>query len=151
MGHDQPEGIDVQYASTATIAADPATIWRILTDAPGYASWDNGVERIEGTIGEGEKIRIHSEVQPGRAFPTTVSDLVADRSMTWSGGMPLGLFKGVRTFRLTPDGEHTRFDMREEFTGPLLGMISKRMPDLQPSFDQFAAGLKAEAEQRAAR
>jgi hypothetical protein len=39
--------------------------------------------------------------------------------MTWSGGMPLGLFKGVRTFTLAPgpDGT-TRFIVREECTGP---------------------------------
>jgi hypothetical protein len=62
--------------------------------------------------------------------------------------MPLGLFKGVRTFTLTPQGSGaTKFTMREEYTGPLLGMIWKSMPNLQPSFDQFAAGLKSRAEQ----
>jgi hypothetical protein len=37
--------------------------------------------------------------------------------------------------------------MREEYTGPLLPLIWRSMPDLQPSFDTFAAGLKAKAEQ----
>jgi hypothetical protein len=33
--------------------------------------------------------------------------------------MPLGLFTGVRTFRVVADGgEGTRFDMQERFTGP---------------------------------
>ena len=36
--------------------------------------------------------------------------------------------------------------MREEYSGPLLPLIWRSMPDLQPSFDQFAAGLKARAE-----
>jgi hypothetical protein len=67
--------------------------------------------------------------------------------MTWSGGMPLGLFKGVRTFVLSPrpDGL-THFAVREEYTGPLLGMMWRSMPDLGPSFAQFANGLKARAE-----
>ena len=70
--------------------------------------------------------------------------------MTWTGGMPLGLFKGVRTFTLTPESETvTRFDMREEFTGPLLPMIWKSMPDLTASFEQFAKGLKDKSEQAA--
>ena len=57
--------------------------------------------------------------------------------------MPLGLFKGVRTFTLSPQGTNaTRFTMREEFTGPVLPLIWRSMPDLQPSFDRFAAGLK---------
>ena len=66
--------------------------------------------------------------------------------MEWSGGMPLGLFRGVRTHTLTPDGDGTAFTMREEYSGPLLGAISRSMPDLQPSFDTFAAGLKARVE-----
>jgi hypothetical protein len=61
--------------------------------------------------------------------------------------MPLGLFKGVRTYRLSPHEDGTTgFAMREEYTGPLTNMIWKSIPDLQPSFDQFAKGLKAKAE-----
>ncbi len=61
--------------------------------------------------------------------------------------MPLGLFKGVRTFSLSPqEAGVTRFDMREEYTGPLLPLIWRSMPDLGPSFEQFASGLKARAE-----
>jgi hypothetical protein len=60
---------------------------------------------------------------------------------------PLGLFKGVRNYTLTPEGDgRTRFDMREEFTGPLAPLVFKSIPDMQPSFDKFAAGLKAKAE-----
>ena len=36
--------------------------------------------------------------------------------------------------------------MREQFSGPLLPLISRSMPDLQPSFDQFARGLKTRVE-----
>jgi hypothetical protein len=60
--------------------------------------------------------------------------------------MPLGLFKGVRTYRVAPEGGRTRFTMREEYTGPLLPLIWRSMPDLQPSFDRFARGLKARVE-----
>ena len=66
--------------------------------------------------------------------------------MTWAGGMPLGLFRGVRTYTLTPEDGGTRFRMREEYTGPLLPLIWRSMPDLAPSFEQFARGLKARTE-----
>jgi len=67
--------------------------------------------------------------------------------MVWSGGMPLGLFTGVRTFALADGGDgSTRFTVREEYSGPLLPMIWRSMPDLAPSFAQFADGLKARAE-----
>jgi hypothetical protein len=135
------------YDAEATIAAPPETIWAILTDAPGYAEWDSGVERVEGTIAPGEKIKVLSEANPGRAFPVKVTTFEPGRAMTWTGGMPLGLFKGVRTFSLAPEGGGgTRFTMREEYSGPLLPLIWRSMPDLQPSFDQFVAGLKARAE-----
>jgi hypothetical protein len=53
----------------------------------------------------------------------------------------------VRTFTLSPEGAGTtRFTMREEYTGPLLRLIWRSMPDLGPSFDQFAKGLKQRAE-----
>lgn len=138
------------YEAGATIEADPDRIWAILTDAPGYASWDSGVEAVEGRIAPGERIKVRSAANPERAFPVKVTEFVPARSMTWAGGLPLGLFKGVRTFTLTPrrDGA-THFTTREEYTGPLLAVIWKSMPDLGPSFRQFAAGLKARAEQAA--
>jgi hypothetical protein len=36
--------------------------------------------------------------------------------------------------------------MREEYTGPMLGAIWKSIPDLAPSFQQFADGLKKRVE-----
>jgi hypothetical protein len=140
------------YDANATIDARPEAIWAILTDAPGYAAWDSGVQAVEGSIAPGEKITVRSEANPGRAFPVTVTEFAPGERMTWTGGMPLGLFKGVRTFTLAPDPDGhgtTRFSMREEYTGPLLPLIWRTMPDLGPSFAQFARGLKARAERAA--
>jgi hypothetical protein len=138
------------YEATASIAAEPDTIWRILTDASGYAEWDSGVTRIDGRIAPDERIKVMSEANPGRAFPVKVTELAPGRRMVWSGGMPLGLFRGVRTFTLSPEGNGTtRFHMREEYTGPMLPLIWRSMPDLGPSFTQFATGLKARAERGA--
>jgi len=135
------------YEASSTIAASPEAVWAILTDARAYADWDSGVRTVAGTIAAGEKIKVVSEANPGRAFPVKVTQFEPGRAMTWSGGMPLGLFKGVRTFALAPeDGGATRFTMREEYSGPMLPLIRRSMPDLQPSFDQFAAGLTARAE-----
>jgi hypothetical protein len=36
--------------------------------------------------------------------------------------------------------------MREEYTGPLLPLIWRTMPDLGPSFERFVSGLKKKAE-----
>src|SRR5688572_29047456 len=110
------------YEANADIAASPDTIWSILTDAPGLSTWDSGIQRVEGRIAPGETITVYSEANPGRAFPVKVVDFTPGRRMRWSGGMPLGVFKGERTFTLTPRGEGTtRVHIREEYTGPLLG------------------------------
>jgi len=36
--------------------------------------------------------------------------------------------------------------MHEVYSGPLLGAIWKSIPDLDPSFEQFASSLKKQAE-----
>ena len=136
------------YEATSVINAEPAAVWAVLADASAYPTWDSGVRSVEGDIVQGEKIKVVSEANPKRAFPVTVTELVPGERMTWAGGMPLGLFKGVRTFTLTPEDGATRFRMREEYTGPLLPVIWRSMPDLGPSFEQFARGLKAEAERK---
>lgn len=135
------------YEARSTIQATPDVIWAILTDAPSYASWENGVVQVDGTIAPGETIRVVSEANPDRTFPVEVSGWRPGESMVWSGGMPLGLFRGVRTFKLSPaPGGATAFSVREEYTGPLLGMIWRTIPDLGPSFAKFAEGLKRRAE-----
>jgi len=135
------------YDASSTIEASPDAVWSILTDAPGYPAWDSGIRRVEGRIAPGERIKVISEVNPGRAFPVKVTEFTPGHKMTWTGGMPLGLFRGVRTFTLSPQGDGaTRFTMREEYSGPLLPLIGRSIPDLGPSFQQFATGLKRRAE-----
>jgi hypothetical protein len=134
------------YEASSTIAASPDAVWSILTDASGYSDWDSGVRRLEGKVAPGEKLKLTSEVNPKRAYPVTITRFEPGRAMAWTGGIPLGLMKGVRTFSLTPQNGATRFTLREEFSGPMLPLIWRSMPDMQPSFDKFAAGLKARAE-----
>jgi hypothetical protein len=135
------------FSASTNIKASKETIWKILTDAPGYPTWDPGVIRIEGTIAPGEKVTAYNKINPSRAFPARVTEFVPGQKMAWTGGMPLGLFKGVRTFTLSPKGDGTvDFTLREEFTGPLLPLIGASIPDMTQSFQDFVAGLKNRAE-----
>ena len=136
------------FEASSVIDASPDRIWGILTDGARYPDWDSGVISVDGRVASGETIKVVSSASPGRTFPVKVTGFTPSRSMTWSGGMPLGLFKGVRTFTLAPTAEGTtRFAVREEYSGPLLSMMWRSMPDLGPSFAQFANGLKQRAEQ----
>jgi uncharacterized protein YndB with AHSA1/START domain len=133
------------FEATTTIDAPPERVWRILTDGAAYPTWDSGVTRVEGRIADGEQITVHAEVSPGRAFPVRVAMEPPD-AMTWTGGMPLGLFTGTRTFRTAPNGGGTSLTMREAYTGPLAGLMFRQIPDLSPSFERFVNGVKHRAE-----
>lgn len=135
------------HDTTIDIDATPEAVWSVLGDVTGWPAWDSGVSSVDGTLALGEKLTIAVAANPGRAFPLKVSELDPPRRMVWTGGMPLGLFTGTRTYTVEalPE-ERCRFRMTERFSGPLAGLITKRIPDLQPSFDQFSAGLKATVE-----
>jgi len=135
------------FAVKITIRATPERIWKLLTDAPGYSGWNNTVSKIEGRIALGEKVTVHAKINPGRAFPVRVTQFEPSKKMVWTGGMPLGLFKGERTYTLTPASNgDVEFSMREEYTGLMAPLIGKSIPDLQPAFDEFASDLKRAAE-----
>lgn len=136
-----------QFSATINIQAPAEKIWKILTDGPNYPTWDPGVIRIEGEIKAGGKVTAYNKISPNRAFPVKVSEFVPNQKMTWIGGMPLGLFKGERTFTLVAKGDGSiDFTLREEFSGPMLALIGRTIPDMNESFQNFVKGLKAHAE-----
>ena len=115
-----------------------------------FPTWNTTVTKLDGVIAKGEKLKISTTLVPGKAFPAKVAALETNKEMTWSFSAPLGMFKGARTFTLTEgvDGA-IEFHTREEFSGWMAGPITKKMPDLQPSFDAWARDLKARSEQLA--
>lgn len=119
----------------------PTQAWAVLTNAVKLASGPLGITRLEGEVRLGSKLKLWTEATGSRAFVLEVTKLEAGREMVWEGGMPLGLFKGVRRFALTPSGEGTTFEMSETFSGLMAGLITKSIPDLNPSFEKFANGL----------
>jgi uncharacterized protein YndB with AHSA1/START domain len=130
------------------IQAAPERVWSVLTDAAAWPNWDSGVTKVDGRVALGEKLTVAVEANPGRSFPVKVVQLSAPERMVFLGGMPVKLFTGRRTYSLAPEGNGTRFTMREEYAGPLAGMMIRSIPDLGPSFRRFAEGLKQRVESR---
>jgi hypothetical protein len=135
-----------RYSVTRSIQATPQVVWGLLTDAGTYAAWNPTIVSIQGPISLDGTVSLVSTVNPKRTFKVDVDVMEPPRRLVWSDGMPLGLFKGERTFLLEPSGGGTRFTMTEEYTGLMSGMIFKSIPDLTESFNQFADGLKSAAE-----
>jgi hypothetical protein len=139
------------YSVTRMIEARPDAVWDLLADSTTYGDWNPAVIDIEGPIELGSTVRLVSVASPKRTFSVTVAEMAAPHRMVWSDGMPLGLFRGNRTYLLEPDGDGTRFTMTEEFSGALSSLICRSIPDLTPSFVLFAEGLKTAVEGRAQR
>lgn len=127
------------------IGARAAVVWNLLTDAQRFPAWNSTVTGIEGQIREGERLRLHV---PGttRTFTPKVSDVVPNERMTWSDGVA-PLFRGVRTFSLRPrDDGSTDFTMEEQFSGVVLALVKRSLPDFGPIFERYASDLKRAAE-----
>ena len=139
------------FEAATRIDASPETVWRLLTDVGGWRDWDSGVDRVDGRVALGERLTIYATMIRSRPFPVTVVELRPYEAMRWRGGLPVGLAVIERTYHLdAQDDGGTVLTIREEQTGPLAFLTERNTPDLNPSFRQFCAGIKAQAERRSA-
>jgi uncharacterized protein YndB with AHSA1/START domain len=135
----------MEVAVGITVRASPAKIWTLLTNAQDFPRWNSTVQSIQGTIALGEKIILKATIAPERAFKLRVTTCVPNERMVWQDGSPI--FKGVRRYTLTPRGDGTTdVTMAEVFSGLLMPMIARSLPDQGPPFERYMADLKAEAE-----
>jgi len=139
------------FRQECTVAADiqapPARIWALLTRPEGMTRWNSTLTSIEGDIELGGTVRMRVPEAPERTFKVKVTKFVPNKEMVWRDGNPV-LFLGVRTYSLQPrpDSGTTRFQMTETFSGLILPMIARRLPDFGPIFERYAADLKTESE-----
>lgn len=133
------------YSVACEIDASDARVWELLSDAAAIPRWASTVESLEGKIALGERLALRV---PGvdRTFTPRVTRLEPRAALEWSDGFA-PMFRGVRTFTLTPRGDGvTRFEMTEVFSGVMLPMIKGSLPDFREAFDAYAADLKRAAE-----
>lgn len=127
------------------IAAPPAKIWSLLTDARRFPSWNSTVTSIDGDIALGSKLSLRVPSSE-RTFTPKVTALEPERRMVWTDGFA-PMFKGERSFTLEAKSDGTtEFSMTEVFTGLMLPMIKGSLPDFAPIFEQYAQDLKRAAE-----
>lgn len=136
----------MRYHVERRIDAPPEKVWALLSDASTWRDWNKSVISIDGTIATGQTVSLVSVANPNRAFKLRVTEVSAPNRMVWSDGMPLGLFKGERTYLVQPREGVTHFEMAEVYSGLLAPMFTRAIPDLTDSFNLFADGLKGAAE-----
>jgi Polyketide cyclase / dehydrase and lipid transport len=132
------------FESHAQITANPSQVWNVLVAAGDWPNWESGVLEVTGAVTLGKKLAIRSSAAPAKAFPVKVTTFDPPTTLVFSNGN--FIFKGVRTYTLEAKDGGTFFKMREEYTGAFLEQIWKSIPDLQPSFETFASGLKKKVE-----
>jgi hypothetical protein len=128
------------------IAAKPETVWRVLSDAPGFERWNPVHVRVEGAFREGEVIKVHVKDGDGKvsAFESTVRRVVPKTELAQGGGVP-ALLTFSHTFRLEPVKGGTRVVQREEFSG--VGVLFVDLDWVQPGYESVNAALKRTAEE----
>ena len=126
---------------TTDIHADPAIIWKLLTNTQDFPRWNSTVISIDGHIVEGKKIRLKSTLDPKRTFKLKIKSITDQKEMVWGGA------QGSRVYTLTPKGNGiVTFSMSEKIGGFMFPLYAKHIPPFDKSFEQFAADLKKEAE-----
>ena len=127
-------------AISTEINADPAIIWKLLTNAADYPRWNSTIISVNGSIAAGQKIKLVSKLAPKRTFNLTVKEFVPEKMLAWGDG------QGVRTYQIATNGKASTFSMIEKIGGLMFPLYAKYIPSFDQSFEQFAADLKKEAE-----
>lgn len=96
-----------------------------LLELPGLEP--SGAEH-RGSHGAWEHHRLASVANSNAPSISTFASMQALVRMTWGDGMPLGRFRGVRSYDLAPCDAGRTFSMTEELTGPLSGLIANQYP-----------------------
>jgi len=139
------ETFRLETAVTINMHAKPERVWVILTNAQDTTKWNSTLISVSGTFALGETISFVTKAVPNRTFKTKVTEFAPPSKLVVSDGN--FIFKGVRTYILTPKPDGTTdFSMQEIFTGLMLPLIKRSLPNFEPIFEQYASDLKAEAE-----
>ena len=130
-----------ETAVSIDIQADKSIIWALLTNANDFPRWNSTVISIEGSIAQGEIIKLKAKLDPKRIFKLKVKDFEPDTRLVWGDAM------GNRFYTLKSIGNNlTNFSMVEKIGGPLFPLFAKMIPPFDEAFEQYAKDLKNEAE-----
>ena len=131
------------------IAAQPDSVWNVLTDLERWPSWNPDVKSmsISGDVGPGTTFK-------WKAGPATITSRIEEverpRLVAWSG-RTFGM-TAKHVYRLDGRDGVTHVHTEESFDGWLARLLRGQMrKTLQTGLDNGLRHLKAEAERHAAR
>src|SRR5688500_92298 len=111
----------MEYVVGINIKAKADRVWALMTNAADFPRWNSTVKSMEGKIGMGEVVKLVATIAPTRSFNLKIIEFVPEKKMVWTDEKTNPMFKGIRTYTLTPkaDGstEIGRASCREGETG----------------------------------
>lgn len=134
------------------INAPSTVVWKVLTDFPGYGSWNPSIRQIDGELNVGKRLRVFVRLPCGlpMVLRPKVLGFAIEQELKWLGNLLVsGVLDGEHLFMLEPLGEaHVRFVQREVYSGVLLPIIWPwlRSQSLE-AFIMMNLALKRAAEQ----
>lgn len=109
------------------ISAPCALVWKVMTDFPGYASWNPFIRRIGGSLAVGERLWVFALLPCGLPMPLRprVLECQVEREIKWLGSLIVsGLLDGEHLFMMESIGKNrARFVQSEEYSGALLPIM----------------------------
>ena len=130
-----------ETAVSIDIHADRSIIWALLTNANDYPRWNSTIISLEGTIANGQKIRLKAKLDPKREFKLKIKEFDENHRLVWGDAM------GNRVYTLKSIRNNlTHFAMVEKIGGPFFPLFAKMIPPFDQAFEQFAKDIKKEAE-----
>jgi hypothetical protein len=130
------------------IAADPQTVWGVVSDFERWPSWNSEIRSMamNGPLASGSTFAW--KAGPG-TIRSTLGEVDAPRKIAWSG-VTFGI-KAIDVFRLEPRDDGTLVTEEESWEGLLVRLLRGRMQrTLQAAIETGLRSLKAEAERQAA-
>ena len=135
--------------SEAEIAADPATVWEVLTSVNAWPNWNPDVKSASISGDFAPAARFQWKAGPS-TIKSTVQEVEAPERAAWTG-KTLGI-RAIHVHRLEAHDGSTTVHSDESWDGLLPKLLRSSMQKtLQRGNDAGLQHLKAEAELRAAR
>lgn len=139
--------MSITIADTVKLPATPKVVWGALTDFAAYREWNPFMDRVDGTLQVGQKLRVHMTPPGGRGITFRPRVLVVDpeRELRWLGSLGVrGIFDGEHFFTLAPDGHgETSLTQGETFRGVLVPLLRRSVKGAAAGFEAFNEALAA--------
>jgi hypothetical protein len=135
---------DRDISTDIWIDSPPQMVWQVLTVTRDYPLWNPMIARVNGELREGNVI----EIDTGMVFRPRILAFRVDQELRWKGHVWIpGIFDGEHRFVLEAHGNQTRLIQSEEFTGILVGRITREIiDDTIVAMKGMNSALKARAE-----